>query len=289
MREKAIRFGQTATLVGVLAEPSTKDPRRDRPAVVMLNSGILHRVGFCRMHVRLARRFADEGVTALRFDFSGIGDSEPRRDTLAFEESAPLEVRETMDYLEAKGFTTFILLGLCSGADMAFDVARVDRRVVGVAQLDAFAYRTKRFWLHHYGPRLTDRAAWGRLLRKVAGRGPKRRSGPTEMEEIPTYVRDFPPRDRVARDLRGLVERDVQQLYIYSGGQAGFYNYRTQFRDMFRDVDFLNTLQVEYVPEADHIFTGLGPQDFVIETTSRWMARLWPDSVGVPGEAPAAA
>ena len=75
MRERAVRFGKTAKLVGIVAEPNpTEQSGTDKPAVLMLNSGILHRVGACRLHVKLARSLASEGHTVLRFDFSGIGD-----------------------------------------------------------------------------------------------------------------------------------------------------------------------------------------------------------------------
>lgn len=59
-REKAVRFGTTASLVGVLTE-AAGGADADRPAFLFLNSGILHRVGSCRMHVRLARALSAAG------------------------------------------------------------------------------------------------------------------------------------------------------------------------------------------------------------------------------------
>jgi hypothetical protein len=75
-REKVVRFGREAKLVGILSEPQGAAGSAREPMVLLVNSGILHRVGACRFHVRLARRLAEDGVSALRFDFSGIGDSE---------------------------------------------------------------------------------------------------------------------------------------------------------------------------------------------------------------------
>src|SRR5436190_8757987 len=99
MRERAVRLGKNA-MVGVLTEPDPQVRSADAPAVVLLNAGLLHRVGACRLHVRVARALAPAGFTSLRFDFSGMGDSEPRRDGLSFEEAAVREVQEAMDYLE---------------------------------------------------------------------------------------------------------------------------------------------------------------------------------------------
>ena len=101
IREKVVRFGKSSPLVGIASEPPASRVAPEKPAVLLLNSGILHRVGACRFHVSLARRLAEQGTHALRFDFSGIGDSEVRRDDLSFERSAILEVREGMDHLAA--------------------------------------------------------------------------------------------------------------------------------------------------------------------------------------------
>jgi len=97
MRERTVRFGKSAVLEGVLSEPTNQSV--GAPAVLMLNPGILHRVGACRFHVHAARALAAAGATVLRFDFSGIGDSDSRKDSLSFEDAAALETREAMDYL----------------------------------------------------------------------------------------------------------------------------------------------------------------------------------------------
>ncbi len=76
MPERIVKIGKPQPLVGLLTEPVNPDP--GAPAVLILNSGVMHHVGTCRMSVRLARAFADQGVAALRFDFSGIGDSPSR-------------------------------------------------------------------------------------------------------------------------------------------------------------------------------------------------------------------
>ena len=161
IRERAIKLGKSAPLVGILSEPPPEAESAGRPGVLLLNSGILHRVGACRLHVRLARRLAQHGYTVVRFDFSGIGDSAVRKDDLGFEESAIVEIRETMDQLQRmRGIETFVPMGLCSGADMAFEVAKVDERVIGVGLLDLWAYRTPGYYLRRYGPKLLSLPTW---------------------------------------------------------------------------------------------------------------------------------
>jgi pimeloyl-ACP methyl ester carboxylesterase len=271
MKEKAIQFGASGNLTGVMCEPGGAVAGQ-RPGVVLLNSGILHRVGACRLHVRIARALAAEGFTSLRFDFSGIGDSEPRQDALPFEESAPLEVIDAMDHLaRVKGSTSFILAGLCSGADAAFHTAARDARVAGLCQLDAWPYRTWRHYVHHYAPRMRSAAVWKRFfLRNLRGTpvAAPDASGEADLF-LPTYVRVNPPQEEIARHLDTIVKRGTRLLHIYSGGQPD-YNYRRQFQDAFSSVRFGDRLQVEYIPQASHIFTGLDHQVRVVSLVRAW-------------------
>src|SRR5208337_1020254 len=80
-------------LVGIVTQPVDYEPE-DRPVFVILNTGIIHRVGHHRMYVSLARALARLGYQVLRFDLSGIGDSESREDGLSLLDGALADVRE---------------------------------------------------------------------------------------------------------------------------------------------------------------------------------------------------
>ena len=286
MREKAVRFGKTKTLVGIVTEASNGGGRDGGPAVILLNSGILHHVGACRLHVKLARTLAPAGYTVMRFDHSGIGDSDARRETLSFEKSAVLDVQEAMDYLTAtRGAREFVLMGLCSGADMSFKVASADSRVVGMMQLDAWAYRTLGYWLRHYGNRVLKLSVWKHWLRRkltaVVGRSDTAGTAPSRPEAdavTPEYRRVFPPRDVVAADLRTLLQRGVRFFNVFSGGQGEHYNHRAQYARSFREIAFGDQLRVEYIPTADHLFTALDDQAYVAGASLEWMRRWWPSA-----------
>ena len=57
----------------------------------------------------------------LRFDLSGIGDCEIRSDNVPFEKSSKSESQQAMDFLtSARGVQEFILMGICSRADIPF-------------------------------------------------------------------------------------------------------------------------------------------------------------------------
>jgi pimeloyl-ACP methyl ester carboxylesterase len=280
IRERALKLGKSAPLVGVLSEPPSEVADAGRPGVLLVNSGILHRVGACRLHVRIARRLAAEGFQVVRFDFSGIGDSGVRRDDLAFEASAVAEMRETMDQLQrTRGLEHFVPMGLCSGADMAFEAAKVDERVTRLVLLDPWVYRTPRYYLRRYGPRLFQVSAWKHSIASRFGtaNGNGAANGALGVEpgpddiDLPTYVREFPPKDRSRADLQALIARGVKLRCVFSGGQADDYNYAGQFRDAFGAVDFGDQLDESYMPEASHIFTDLSHQRLLIDSISEWM------------------
>ena len=279
MKEKVLRFGLERGLSGVLAEPDGQDVVEGAPGVVLLNSGILHHVGPSRLYVRIARRLARDGHVTLRFDFSGIGDSEARKDAIPFVESAPLEVSGAMDLLQKKhGIDRFVLVGLCSGADMAFKVAGLDSRVIATVQLDSYAYRTPGYYVRRYGPRIFDPRAYVRSFqgrRRNAAFARMRASA--EFQETytpPEYRRIFPPRGEVEARLQALAARGVRMLNIFSDGQPEHINHGAQYARAFPRVDFGDLLTVEYVPHAAHTFTDLGDQKRVEDVVARWAARL---------------
>ncbi|MGH7928173.1 MAG: alpha/beta hydrolase, partial [Candidatus Binatia bacterium] len=75
MREEALLLGKTRSLVGILTDPPEAKRSTRLPGIILLNAGIIHRVGPNRMHVKIARTLAPMGFVVVRFDFSGIGDS----------------------------------------------------------------------------------------------------------------------------------------------------------------------------------------------------------------------
>lgn len=278
MRERVVQFGTTAKLVGILTEPPANVPAAGKPGIVLLNSGILHRVGSCRFHVKMARTLSPLGYSVLRFDYSGIGDSEPRRDSLSFEESAVVETREAMDYLAKRGITEFVLIGLCSGADMGHETALADPRVRGLVMIDAWAYRNRGWFLHHYGRKLLQPAAWANWIRvrwnRLRGRAQSGSAPVVAGEgveyEMPKYVRVFPPRERIAGDLKTFVQRDLRMFFVFTGGLPE-YNHRGQYRATFPEIDFGTRIREEHLPDADHILTGLHHQEWLVNQVAGWL------------------
>ena len=277
MKERVIRVGRPAPLIGVVCEPEKINS--NRPAVLIFNSGVMHHIGSCRLSVSLARSFADKGVLSVRFDFSGIGDSSSRRGVESFSETAPLEAAEVMDYLQKKrGIKQFILYGLCSGADAAYETALVDKRVVAYSQIDAYCYKTPQFYYHFYRPKFFELKRWinfcWRMVKKIL---PEKmynhksaEEGDSQYLEAVSYIREFPPKSEVRSGLKSLVERGLFFNIIFTKGENS-YSYPQQYRDSFSDIDFGQNLDLHYFNTAAHIMTHPSHQVLVVKTITQWL------------------
>lgn len=279
MREKAFLFGKHRSLLAICTEPEEPAPAPGRPAVILLNAGVVHRIGPHRSTVKIARRLAAEGFLVMRFDLAGLGDSEPRRDTLSFEEGAVSDVREAMDHLQKTRSTErFVLMGLCSGADNSYQTTCRDPRVVGALMMDGYSYQTPEFRARRLLRQVRGVRSWRTLCRRklealarrvrgARGAAPSV-AGPAEPTQ--QYAREFPPRERVASEMLALAARGVRLHFIYSAGMPRYYNYARQFRDSFRGVDFKGMVTSEFFAGADHTFTDLRNREALVTAVVRW-------------------
>lgn len=278
-REKPVRFGTSGTMLGILTEPAAGKPANGK-GLVLLNAGLLHRVGPSRLHVQVARRMAASGYVSLRFDFSGIGDSDARRDGLAFEQSAALEVQDAINHLvQAKQVRDVTLFGLCSGADGAFLTAVADERVNRLVQLDPWIYHTPRYAPMALWRKMQNRRSWKNLLtgdtfkRRVLPLLRRSSAAATDDENVVVahYSREFPPKAQVEAQMKGLVDRGVRMFCMFSGGMPESVSYEGQYRECFGSLDFGDLLTVRYEPTAEHIFSALHHQRMVVDETERWL------------------
>ena len=275
MKERAIRVGRPIPLIGVICEPEMVDS--NRPAVLIFNSGVMHHIGSCRLSVKLARSFADNGIVSVRFDFSGIGDSATRRGVAPFSESAPIEAAEMMDYLQEKrGINKFILYGLCSGADAAYETALVDDRVVAYSQIDAYCYKTPLFYYNFYRPKFFELERWVNYSRRIFKKlfsFKENKANETDAGsylEAVSYIREFPPKNKVREGLKKLVDRGFLFNIIFTAGEND-YSYLNQYRDSFSDINFGANLDLHYFDTAAHIMTHPSHQLLVVEVVTKWL------------------
>ncbi len=276
-RQTLLQVGQPP-LHGLVSEP-TLEPVRT-PVLVLLNPGELHHVGNCELNVRISRRMNAEGFPAVRFDFSGIGDSPARTlpDAPGYQLAAA-QLTEVLDHLEARwGWNRFVVGGLCAASDNAFEAATTDTRIVGLIQIDPYVFRTPKWYVKHYLPRLFSAQSWlNRLRPLLPGRATVQRGLPKEYLErsgnIGRLVRSKPD---VEDGYRELIARNVKIIAIMTRGQLDYYNYLGQFREMFSGVDFGDNLVERFYPLARHIITEPEDQAAITDDIAQWCTQFEP-------------
>jgi len=124
VQERPVELGP-AHLFGMFTETADGGDAA-APVMIFLNVGLLSHHGPGRLWVELARACAAGGaVRCLRIDLSGIGDS-PARPGRREMRDFPLDALEDLDDIRraaGEGGAEVMLMGVCSGADMAIETA----------------------------------------------------------------------------------------------------------------------------------------------------------------------
>jgi hypothetical protein len=251
--EQAIIFGKFDHLLGV--ESIIKNSPVSDTMVIMMTAGMMHNVGPYRMYVEFSRSLVAQGVSSLRFDISGIGDSLGVGSAGKSIDRAASEAADAMDYLQKKhGAKQFILLGLCSGADDSIQTALNDERVKGVITLDGLAYSTVKFKIRQLILPMKMMLRPEKWLKKIKKLTAISRLAPASLA-MGTDVREYPETVlQATRELQKLVDRGTRLHFIYTGGTDD-YNYAQQFYDMLPDVNWKGTESTQFFPHMDHVVT----------------------------------
>ena len=134
-KEIPIQFGPDGSLIGIVATPAGGSVAP--LACLLLNMGANPRIGPRRINVKLARQLAAQGISSIRFDLAGLGDSGPASGSEHFRTQAVYDMQAAMNQVEALlGICRFVVIGLCSGASNGLSLAVADSRVVGLLMLD---------------------------------------------------------------------------------------------------------------------------------------------------------
>jgi pimeloyl-ACP methyl ester carboxylesterase len=286
MREEAVVLGDG--LSGVFTAPVA--PVR-RTAFLFLNAGFLHRVGPKRLHVKVARALAEAGFPALRFDFSGLGESDARPDGMPYEERTIKETQAGMEALRRYGAERFVLFGLCAGADAAMRIGLADPRVVGGILVQPYSFGSRGYWTECYTRRLITAEFWSRLLRgridfSSARQNLRKRPRRNQDSDVPADdVSSFwkmPPPNVIVSGLRALRERGVRLLLLYSRPSPAEYNYRTIMKRALEAMGAGPQVEVGVYDRTDHTFGPLSHQARVVRRIVDWAVRLEGDGEPVP-------
>jgi uncharacterized protein len=306
-------------LYGILETP---DNNNSDITVLLLSPGIKMRVGPHRLYNKLSKVLVDKGVNVLRFDFYGLGDSEGEID-----ESVLVNVYnsiqdgryvndtiDAMDWLESeKGYSKFILGGLCGGAITALLAGCDDDRVsglLGLGLINVFEGGESNFTKFvtdgqltslkkGYVKKLTDLDSWKRLLTfksdfrlisKVLLK-PYRRIFKSIKQNINSKDEDFDismPKELQGSNLNPkfapaffkMLKNSKKMLLIFSGADRLLYEFEEKFESIY--IKQLKPLKEHYevitIPEANHILSLKEWEDEMHAEVSQWLGKYYPMS-----------
>ncbi len=267
--ERIARFGHDDQLLGIVTLP--EDPRADAPGCLLMNAGVVHRIGPHRLNVKIARALAADGITSIRVDLSGLGDSPPAPGSAHFGEQTLRDLRAAMAHLEAtQGIRRFVVFGLCSGAMNGYRLALADDRIAGLLMFDGYVYPTLKTHVLRRWYRFRT-SSWGALARKPAQWMSRKRPDAEPGDGSDDTHLGIPSRPEFARAMATLVDRGTSVYLYYSASFIEGHNYHGQLRDAFRNAPFLDRIRYDYEPDIDHTVTSIDAQHKVIASIRDWV------------------
>jgi alpha-beta hydrolase superfamily lysophospholipase len=293
LTETPLLFGQEKRLIGVLTEPPEPLDRR-HPVFIFLNVGANHHVGPHNMNVTLSRELASLGYPAFRMDAAGLGDSPAARgsrENRIYTKDAIADVRSAMALLrEMRKMERFVLVGVCSGAYLAYHAAVEDVRVVGQVLLSPFAFEWKEGDSVAVKPRKTyrsnrayarallDRQVWLRILRgDVEARGIAgvvlervRKELEAAAASARARLQGKQSENHVLRAFRAMSARGVETLVILSFDDGGVDMIQTYLGADGRKMRGRKHFEMEIIEGLDHAFQSLESQQVLADKLTRY-------------------
>ena len=277
MKEIPVLFGPDRSLVGVVSTPM-EEGRMAPVACLMLNMGANYRVGPHRINVKLARQMARQGVSSIRFDLAGLGDSGPPSGSNHFMTQVVLDVQAAMNLVETMlGIRRFIVIGLCSGAANGMATAMADPRIVGLLMFDAYAFPNRRSRLELSLLRAvaipTNPAVIGKtfrwLQRKFSAKAAAAAAPADFLEPVSRTVIE----ETFHRSMTQLVGRGVAMFFLYTGTQ----HVRDRKRDQlgrFANEAYASQVDYRFIGDIDHSLTSLASQRTFMSVVCDWALRV---------------
>ncbi len=269
--------GENPCVVGVSTEADPASEHKSSVGVLILSAGLLHRPGPFRLHVDLARRLGSLGFNVLRIDQSGRGDSGRGRGMSA-EECLLTEFDSVAEWFERTlGINELILVGLCSGADDAIQLADCRSSVVGLVLLDGYCGKTRRFITRSITKRFTSfrELASGckrfavRIAKRVLGTRLVQGDASDEAADL-VDVRNFPESSLANSAFGKVASRGGNSLCVFTGGVDYYYNYEGQLADSLRLDERSGIIQEHFFASANHTYPIHTHRKALINLISDW-------------------
>ncbi len=288
-----------AELFGILTAPGghagTRAPARTpartpekRIGILMLNSGSVHHIGPNRLWVTLARRWAARGITVLRIDLSGIGDSPAHvgaAENRVYSNEAARDIAAALARLRREGIAECHVLGLCSGAFHALNAAVAGEPFASALMINPLTYswedcaRLGHALNEHevlqlskkYRHRAFNASTWRRLVRGeldlklIAGVLSARvRDALREWLARGRRCIGLAPARGLAASLAAAAQRGIRLHFIFGKGASGHALMRRQAGPQLDGLLARSQVSIDLVTDSDHTFTRFEARERLI-------------------------
>lgn len=277
-----------AALVSVVHEPSTAG---DTGLVIIVAGGPQYRVGAHRQFVLLARQLANKGITVIRFDHRGTGDSGGNYRGFS---DMDADIRCAVDYLfqAYPHLKNVALWGECESASAAAYYAHSDQRISGISMVNPWV-RTdvglaKTYLKHHYRARLVDPEFWKKVR---SGQFSFKDSLSSLIDLLRQVFASFWTRSRsmggtskTALNELPLTERLEQSLLRFGGKIMVLTSGRDHIAQEYKDFvnsskalrQHLDSEQVRLyeIVDSDHTFSRSEWREDLFKQTENWLNEL---------------
>ena len=281
---EAVTFGRG--LVGVLSSPISATGS-DTVGAILVNPGVVSRIGPHRINVQVSRALALRGVPSLRMDLSGVGDSIASSEARSSKEIWTDDVISALEYLEeAHGLSRCVVIGKCTGARIAAEAALQTSRVAGIVPINFGAppalieiprrrrWRNWRWWrlstLHSIDSIATK-------LRIGAKLPTTDESSPPPSEDVDFFGSD--PAEIISV-WRKVLTADIPVLAVYSEFDGHYDFFLQHIRPVIKREHLADSLELEVIKYADHTMSLSRTQEDFCDVVVKWFCRHFPAAVG---------
>ncbi|MDN8616769.1 alpha/beta fold hydrolase [Variovorax ginsengisoli] len=272
--ETPVQFGPDGSLIGIITTPG--DGPMAPVGCILMNMGAIHRIGPRRTNVKLARQMAACGISSIRMDLAGLGDSRPAGETVDFRMQAVLDVQAAMNLVGTMlGVHRFILVGLCSGARNGLCVAVNDPRLVGLLMFDGPGFPGRRARWERSARRALADPSLSAFFARVSG-AIRRKLLPSQPAADANIFESEAPEDTVeyfGHSIRQLVERGVATMLVYTGS-VHVKDRNFDQLGPFANEPFVRQLEYRFIPEIDHGLISQASQQAFMKQACDWILRV---------------
>jgi len=273
-KETPVQFGPDGSLVGIVTTPN--DGSMEPVACLLLNMGATHRIGPRRINVKLARRLASHGISTIRIDLAGLGDSRAAAGAEHYRAQAVQDMQAAMNLMGTMlGVRRFVVVGLCSGSANGLSLAVADSRVVGVMMFDGYSFPGRRSLMERDFRRAVAAMSNAAMIGKTARWLHRLLSSEAAARAAPDMF-ESDPEDSAAnfrRSMAQVVERNVAMLLLYSGTMHVVDRNRDQLGP-FANEPFVKQIEYMFDRTLDHNLTSLASQETFMAIASDWALRV---------------